>query len=92
MINSSKGEVRIEGNLAEILSDFSMATRSMLKALEKAEGRAFAEKRVREAFEDGFRSTEDIANELKKIAREKLNSGETKRLLTALLEAITEED
>lgn len=71
MIRTKLGEIRIEGDLSEVLADISVISNCLLDT-----GK-LSKKQIIEAVERGFMSEEELDEEIKKITKSKKESLES---------------
>ena len=80
MINTKHGDTSIVGRTEELCADFTCITNVLNEAFSKTYGKEEAKKLLDDAFQDGFRSKEElekeIVNELMKLVPGEKNEEE----------------
>ena len=86
MITVKGPSVRIEGDGAEILAEFSTLARNLRECLAKAYGEKEATRLADLAYEDSKKSPEQIVKEIANVLKDK----DMLEIITAIAEAIKE--
>ena len=64
MINTKHGDTSIVGRREELCADFTCITNVLNEAFSKTYGKEEAKKLLEDAFQNGFRSEEELAKEI----------------------------